>query len=197
MSESLGPHRLTVACQGPLSMEFSRQEYWSGLPFPSPGVLPDPGSKLESLALAGRFFFIFLFFLICGEFCHTLKSLPLSHQGPYIYYCRVTIICYQELPCYKALNSPYSLWQVPCLKKLILTNQGCQRIWGSRNGRKSNFSMEGVWNFQHEHSNSENWRPRLSLLRNRIVGRYKRLITGFKRLSLGGITWAKCKETKF
>ena len=36
----------TVACQTPLSMGFSRQEYWSGLPFPSPGDLPDPGIKL-------------------------------------------------------------------------------------------------------------------------------------------------------
>ena len=33
----------TVACQAPLFMGFSRQEYWSGLPFPSPGNLPDPG----------------------------------------------------------------------------------------------------------------------------------------------------------
>ena len=33
----------TVALQAPLSMEFSRQEYWSGLPFPTPGDLPDPG----------------------------------------------------------------------------------------------------------------------------------------------------------
>ena len=33
----------TVVCQAPLSMEFSRQKYWSGLPFPSPGDLPDPG----------------------------------------------------------------------------------------------------------------------------------------------------------
>ena len=33
----------TVARQAPLSMEFSRQEYWSGLPSPSPGALPDPG----------------------------------------------------------------------------------------------------------------------------------------------------------
>ena len=33
----------TVAYQAPLSMGFSRQEYWSGLPFPSPGDLPDPG----------------------------------------------------------------------------------------------------------------------------------------------------------
>ena len=35
----------TIARQAPLSMEFSRQEYWTGLPFPSPGDLPDPGIK--------------------------------------------------------------------------------------------------------------------------------------------------------
>ena len=49
----------TVAHQAPLSMEVSRQEYWSGLPFPSPGDLPDPGIKPASLmspALAGIFF---------------------------------------------------------------------------------------------------------------------------------------------
>ena len=41
----------TVACQGSLSMEFSRQEYWSGLPFPSPGDLPDSGIKPVFAAL--------------------------------------------------------------------------------------------------------------------------------------------------
>ena len=41
----------TVACQAPLSMGFSRQEYWSGLLFPSPGNLPDPGIELRSPAL--------------------------------------------------------------------------------------------------------------------------------------------------
>ena len=41
----------TVACQAPLSMGFSRQEYLSGLPFLSPGDLPDPGIKLGSPAL--------------------------------------------------------------------------------------------------------------------------------------------------
>ena len=41
----------TVACQAPLSMELSRQEYWSGLPFPFPGYLPDPGIEPRSLAL--------------------------------------------------------------------------------------------------------------------------------------------------
>ena len=46
----------TVACQAPLSMGFSWQEYWNGLPFPSPGHLPNPGIKPASPALAGRFF---------------------------------------------------------------------------------------------------------------------------------------------
>ena len=41
----------TVAHQAPPSMEFSRQEYWSGLPFPSPGDLPNPGIKPRSLEL--------------------------------------------------------------------------------------------------------------------------------------------------
>ena len=49
----------TVACQDPLPMEFSRQEYWSGVPFPTPGDLPEPGIELTCLAssaLAGWFF---------------------------------------------------------------------------------------------------------------------------------------------
>ena len=49
----------TIAHQAPLSMELSRQEYWSGLPGPPPGDLPDPGIKpvsLTSPAMAGRFF---------------------------------------------------------------------------------------------------------------------------------------------
>ena len=41
----------TVAHQAPLSIGFSRQEYWSGLPFPSPWDLPDPGIKPRSPAL--------------------------------------------------------------------------------------------------------------------------------------------------
>ena len=41
----------TVAHQAPLSIEFSRQEYWSGLPFPPPGDRPNPGIEFESPAL--------------------------------------------------------------------------------------------------------------------------------------------------
>ena len=49
----------TIACQAPLSTGFFRQEYWSGLPFTTPGDLPDAGNKPTchvSPALAGRIF---------------------------------------------------------------------------------------------------------------------------------------------
>ena len=53
----------TVAYHAPLSMGFSRQEYWNGLPYPTLGTLPDPGIKhasLASLELPSRFFTITL-----------------------------------------------------------------------------------------------------------------------------------------
>ena len=46
----------TIARHVPLSMEFSRQEYWSGLPFPTPGHLPNPEIEPESPAFAGKSF---------------------------------------------------------------------------------------------------------------------------------------------
>ena len=65
--KSLSPVQLfaipwTVAYQAPLSMEFSRQKYWSGLPFPSPGDLPDPGIEPGSPTLQA-------------------DALPSEHQG--------------------------------------------------------------------------------------------------------------------
>ena len=64
----------TVACQAPLSMEFSRQECWSWLSFPFPGDLPDPGiepASLMSPALAGEFF---------THYCH-LGSPRVNEKG--------------------------------------------------------------------------------------------------------------------
>ena len=60
-AQSLSPVQLfvtpwTVACQAPLPIGFSQQEYWSGLPFPPPGFLPDSRIKPTPPALAGRFF---------------------------------------------------------------------------------------------------------------------------------------------
>ena len=50
---SLATPWTTVACQAPLPIGFSQQDYWSGLPFPSPGESSPPGIKSSSLALAG------------------------------------------------------------------------------------------------------------------------------------------------
>ena len=69
----------TVAHQAPLSMEFSRQEYWSGLPFPSLGYLPDPVVEpvsLASPAVAGRFFTVSttrIYFCIIHKFLGTFR----------------------------------------------------------------------------------------------------------------------------
>ena len=55
MSDSAIPQ--TMACQSPLCVGFTRQEHWSGWPFPSPGDIPDPGIETgSSPTLAGRFF---------------------------------------------------------------------------------------------------------------------------------------------
>ena len=63
----------TVACQVPLSMDFSRQEYWSGLLFPSPGALPNSGIKPRSPALQAELY-------------------RLSHQGSHTYIWEVIYI---------------------------------------------------------------------------------------------------------
>ena len=70
----------TVARQAPLSMEFSRHEYWSGLPFPPPWDLPDLGIELvspASPAFAGRFFTISTTWALCS-FKNPLCSLSFS-----------------------------------------------------------------------------------------------------------------------
>ena len=67
MSYSVTP--CTVACQTPLSMRFSRQEYWNGLLFPSPGDLPNPGIEAMSPALAGTFFIAESPGTQCGPYC--------------------------------------------------------------------------------------------------------------------------------
>ena len=54
LSDSLRHDR--VARKAPLPMGLSRQEYWSGLPFPPPEDLPDPGTEPASPALSGSFF---------------------------------------------------------------------------------------------------------------------------------------------
>ena len=71
----------TVARQAPLSMGFSRQEYWSGLLFPPPGDLPDPGIEPKYTALAGG-------------------SLPQSHQRNPLFAISFTVVDYLLAGCF-------------------------------------------------------------------------------------------------
>ena len=84
----------TVACQTPLSMGFSRQEYWSGLPCLPPGDLPNPGIEPMSLispALAGRFFTTSTTWEAGGTFC------PPANFNCEIIWCLFKIV---DISCY-------------------------------------------------------------------------------------------------
>ena len=109
----------TVAHQAPLSMEFSRQEYWSGLPVPSPGDLPDPGIKPRSPALQA-------------------DSLPSEPQGkpiilPTIPYCssgnNLDLQSINNLPCLYLLD----LWLYCQAQSFTLENENScvlfNQIW--------------------------------------------------------------------
>ena len=80
----------TIACQAPLSLGFPRQEYWSGLPFPPPGYLPDPGIQPASPALAG------------GAF-------PSEHQGSLLLLSRFSRVRLSATPRTVAYQSPLSV----------------------------------------------------------------------------------------
>ena len=92
----------TVACQASLSMGFSLEEYWSGLPCSSPGNLPDPGIKpasLKSPALAGGFF---------------TSSTTLEAPNQYICVCLLSHFSHVQL-----FATP---WTAACQPSLSITN---------------------------------------------------------------------------
>ena len=119
----------TVACQSPLSMGFSRQENWNGLPFPSPRDLPDPGIKPGSPALQAdslprvwlslcvcvNIYFIYLFMAMLGLCCCTWSFSSCdawdSHWGDFSC-CRA-----QALWC--AGFSSCSLWAGSCSSRAL------------------------------------------------------------------------------
>ena len=106
----------TVACQAPLSMGFSRQEYWSGLPFPSPGDLPDTGIKPGSPALH-------------------VEALPFELPGNPKTYTNVTLVLgplgWIIPPNFLGLQLAYGRLQV-CLASVITWATSCNKsphIW--------------------------------------------------------------------
>ena len=99
----------SVARQAPLSVEFSRQEYWSGLPFPTPGNLPNPRIEPVS-ALAGRFFIT----------AH-LES-PRNSSVGICYLFRSTKLT-NEILCFQILSGKCKKEEFISLKKLMIMNR--------------------------------------------------------------------------
>ena len=85
----------TVACQVPWSIGFSRQEYWSGLPFPSSGALPDPGIEPRSPALQAILYQLNYMFAaaakslqLCPTLCDPIDGSPPGSPVPGILQAR-------------------------------------------------------------------------------------------------------------
>ena len=114
----------TVAHQAPLSMGFSRQEYWSGLPFPSPGDLSNPGIEprspaLQADALTSNFSYsqqiidlVIAFILSWSIFCFKFlfsHNTPESTNHLLCLYCPVTL--FNAVPCFTSVSK---MCLIPC-----------------------------------------------------------------------------------
>ena len=107
----------TVACQVPLSMGFCKQEYCSGLPFPSPRSLPNPGTESISLSLAGRLFTTDP----SVQFSHSVVSdslwpHELQHARP---------PCPSPTPGVHSDSSPLSPWCHPAISASVVPLSSC------------------------------------------------------------------------
>ena len=116
----------TAACQAPLSMKLSRQEYWSGLPCPSPGDLPNPGMEPSSLALAGTFFTteppgkpicIYLTCVLVAQLCLTLcNPMDCSPPGFSVYgIVQARILEWIAIPFSRGTSQPRDRTLVSCI----------------------------------------------------------------------------------
>ena len=87
----------TIPLQVLLFMGFSRQEYWSGLPCPSPGDFPNPGTEPASLkfhALVGGFFTTSPTWEVFAPYCHYLKTIAIynNHSCLKFYFCDFNMV---------------------------------------------------------------------------------------------------------
>ena len=120
----------TVDSQAPLSMGFPRREYWSGLPFPSPGDLPNPQIELESLASP---FFFFFFFCISGigrqilNYHCAIWEDPSSFDSTHLLFTLWAQLGFgleALLPCFSSVTHPGVVWLLQDLDWFLLRLQG-------------------------------------------------------------------------
>ena len=133
----------TVALQGPPSMGFSRQEYWSGLPFPSPGDLPDPGIEPRSPAFQAD----------------ALTSEPPGTLSPMMFYmfCEFTWFAYERVCVLSRSVVSDSLWP----RGLQPTRRLCPWDFPDKNtGVGCRFLLKRIFLTQ-GFKGSQKWRPSL------------------------------------
>ena len=117
----------TVACQAPLSMGFSRREYWSGLPCPPPEDLPNPGIEPASLtfpALAGRFSATSttLLLLSCSVVSDPMWPHGLQHARP---------PCPSPSPGVCSNSCPLSRWCHPAISSCVVSFSSLPSVFPS------------------------------------------------------------------
>ena len=103
----------TVARHAPLSMEFSRQEYWRGLPFPSPGDLPWPRDRTQVSHVAGRFF---------NDWATREASLLKVYLFLFIYLAHRVLIVACEI--FVAACTLLVVWTLSCERRIWFPDQG-------------------------------------------------------------------------
>ena len=114
----------TVVCQAPLSMEFSRQEYWSGLPFPSPGESSQTRDGTWVSCIAGRFFTIWVTrearLTLCKHYVLALGSS--GRKQVLLFKCRTRRQTASQGLCLKCSQDAsherwmLTLWRAACLR---------------------------------------------------------------------------------
>ena len=153
MSDSLQSHGYDlIAFQTPLSMEFSMQEYWSGLPCLPPGDLPEPGIEPGSPALIGRLFTakrpgkpstLGYHFLMCDINSRGVREADLERSGLRNAYCVKSLL----LLCRAVLTSVLlsSLLCVCVGVCVCLVAESCLTILGPHNCSVSGPSIHGIF----------------------------------------------------
>ena len=128
----------TVACQAPLSTGFSRQENWSGLPFPSTEDLPDPDIEPRSPALAGRFWedpILTSSSVQLLSLSDSLRPHGLQHTRP---------PCPSPAPGFYLNSCPLSQWRHPTISSSIVPFSSClQSFPASGSFQMSQFFASG------------------------------------------------------
>ena len=101
----------TMACQAPLSVGFSRQEYWSGLPCPPPGDLPDPRIELKSPTSPELVQFSSVThscLTLCDPMIRSMPGLPVHHQLPEFTQTHVHLVSFAVQPSCPLSSIPFS-----------------------------------------------------------------------------------------